>query len=186
MDIFKIAFLLLDLCLSTWSVWEIGRVSQPVRAGWITSSDPILSILVQKLCPGSGFSASSALLDHSLSFLCCHTVKLFSEGFLAGQTLNVCFSRHWDPALEFVSEHSPKPLSAGHWGNAKEKWKSNCKCTAASCWCQLSMAFTWTQTFWFLLVIPNDACALLHILLFFSTKCSVFYPDVLRKIFICI
>lgn len=50
-----------------------------------------------------------------------------------------------------------------------------------------SVVFTWAQAFWFLLISPNAlAWVLLQILLCLSTDNSDFYPDVLRKICVCV
>lgn len=69
----------------------------------------------------------------------------------------------------------------------QEKWKGSHECTGVSCRRQLHMVFTWAQAFSFLLVIPNAlSCVLPPIILFFPTNCSDFYPDILRRFFVCI
>ena len=141
--------------------------------------------VVQRPCVGSGFSAASAVPHHSLTFLCCRSVTLRGYVFVAGQIFSISAFSDIETLLYSLATRGRALTRISFLLGTEGMQKTNEEGTVNK---QCSQAdASSAQAFWFLLVIPNAlSCVLLQILLFFSTNCSDFYPDVVRKFFVCI
>lgn len=92
---------------------------QPLHSQHLWFGDPVLVVASQLLLP--------CLVTPSLS--CAVALKSYcSYVFVAGHFLSICFSRHWDPALQFVNGgqstlQNPILLNTeGMWVMKKQPW----------------------------------------------------------------